>query len=215
MPPPSEAAGLRRSRDDGGWSFACDPDQPAAAAPAIWQPRACAHVVIAEPAPGGFAAARLADLVDAAAVAAESISFRDWHVVLRVDGRHFRIWIRSFAHNEGLAHLAPADLHLKLRLALGASLDCLASGRGVPRPPAAGHPGPSERWRLVQWLRLLDALNERAPARELAAALILAEARRYSAAEWDVSAERKRIMRWQRAATAMRDGGYRRLLGAA
>ena len=34
-----------------------------------------------------------------------------------------------------------------------------------------------------------------------------------TASEWDVSSERRRIARWRRAAVAMRDGGYRSLLG--
>ncbi|MCL6250095.1 DUF2285 domain-containing protein [Altererythrobacter sp. KTW20L] len=80
-----------------------------------------------------------------------------------------------------------------------------------PRP-ACLDPGRSERWRLVQWLRLLDALPEGVSARDLAVELIARDARRYSAAEWDGSSERKRIARWQRQALAVRDGGYLRLL---
>src|SRR3546814_2432883 len=77
-------------------------------------------------------------------------------------------------------------------------------------PP--GQPGPTERWRLVQWLRLLDALDENIAPRDLAATLILPDAGSYSAAEWDASSERRRLARWQRSAIAMRDGGYLALL---
>jgi hypothetical protein len=70
----------------------------------------------------------------------------------------------------------------------------------------------SEHWRLVQWLRLLDALTGGATAREMATELVAHGVHRYSAAEWDASSERKRIARWQCQAVAMRDGGYRRLL---
>jgi hypothetical protein len=80
------------------------------------------------------------------------------------------------------------------------------------RPPACLTPGPSERWRLVQWLRLLDALHEGVSARDLAIDLIARDARHYSAAEWDGSSERKRIARWHRQALALRNGSYRRLL---
>ena len=48
----------------------------------------------------------------------------------------------------------------------------------------------------------------------VAATLIFEGARTFSAAEWDGSSERRRIARWQRAAIAMRDGGYRALLGS-
>ena len=73
-------------------------------------------------------------------------------------------------------------------------------------------PGPSEHWRLVQWLRLIDALSGGATTRELAIELIARDTGQYSAAEWDTSSERKRIARWQRQALAMRDGGYIALL---
>ncbi len=85
---------------------------------------------------------------------------------------------------------------------------------GGARPAPDSVPGATEHWRLVQWLRLLDAMAEGASARDMAAALLLAETRDYSAAEWDASSERRRIARWQRAAVAMRDGGFSALLGA-
>ena len=47
---------------------------------------------------------------------------------------------------------------------------------------------------------------------EVGDGLVAHGVRRYSAAEWDASSERKRIARWQCQAVAMRDGGYRRLL---
>lgn len=204
-----------RSRGAGGWSFACDPEQPAAAAPALWQPGTCAHVAIAEPAAGGTAAARLADLVDAAAVAAEIIAYGDWHLVLRAGGRHRRVAIRSCIANEPLAYHAPADEYADLRLASSMALHRLVVKGGPVQPPRTGQPGPTERWRLAQWLRLLDAAAAGASARDLAASLILEDVRRFSASEWDASSERRRIARWQRAAAAMRDGGYRSLLAAA
>src|SRR3546814_13617338 len=76
---------------------------------------------------------------------------------------------------------------------------CSASGR-------PGQPGPTERWRLVQWLRLLDALDENIAPRDLAATLSLPDAGSYSAAEWDASSERRRLAPWQHSAIAMRDG---------
>lgn len=203
-----------RSRGAGGWSFACDPEQSAAAAPAIWQPGACAHVVIAEPARDGVAAARLTDLVDAAAVAAEIIAYGDWHLVLRSGGRHCRLAIRSCVANEPIAYCATADGDAELRLLTSVSVHRLVAGPGAMDPPRAGQPGPSERWRLSQWLRLLDAIDAGSSARDLAASLILEEVRHFSASEWDASSERRRIARWHRAAIVMRDGGYRRLLGA-
>ncbi|WP_447763366.1 DUF2285 domain-containing protein [Sphingopyxis panaciterrae] len=203
------------SHATGGWFFAFDPDHPAAAAPALWRPQTCAFVTIARPAPKGFAALRLAEIVDGPEIAAELLSYRDWHVVVLAGGRRYRMLIRRCQSNERLAFLAPADAQIALRASMIMALhrDLLDLGRGPLLPH--GVPGPSERWRLIQWLRLLDAMAEGAPAREIAATLLLAEARGYSASEWDASSERRRIARWQRAAIAMRDGGFSTLLRAA
>ena len=199
----------------GGWSFAFDPDLPAAAAPALWRPQACAFVTIARPAPKGFAALRLAEVVDGPEVAAELLSYRDWHVVLRAGGRRYRLLIRRCRSNERLAFLTPADAQAELRASMIIALHRELLDLGGSRPPPDAAPGPSERYRLVQWLRLLDAFAGGESAREIAATLLLADARDYSAAEWDTSSERRRIARWQRAAVAMRDGGFSALLRAA
>lgn len=106
--------------------------------------------------------------------------------------------------------MVPADDHVAARQAATGALHDWIASRTVSVPP--GQPGTTERWRLVQWLRLLDALDEKISSRDLAAALILPDARSYSAAEWDTSSERRRIARWQRGAIAMRDGGYLTLL---
>ncbi|MBR2172060.1 DUF2285 domain-containing protein [Bosea sp. (in: a-proteobacteria)] len=199
----------------GGWSFAFDPDLPAAAAPALWRPQACAFVTIARPAPKGFAALRLAEIVDGPEIAAELLSYRDWHVVLLAGGRRYRLLIRRCRANERLAYLTPADAQAGLRASMIMALHRELLDTGGARPAPDSVPGATEHWRLVQWLRLLDAMAEGASARDMAAALLLAEARDYSAAEWDASSERRRIARWQRAAVAMRDGGFNALLGAA
>ena len=219
MPPPGAARGPppRRSaasRGTGGWSFAPNPDHSAAEAPALWHPRACALVAIAEPAPAGIAAARLAELVRSDRVATEIIGPREWHLVLLLAGRRYRLAIRCCAGNEELAYICPADAQGGVPLALAAALHRGLTGEGTARPPASADPGPTERWRLVQWLRLLDGIAAGASPRDLAAALVAPQAGRYSAAEWDASSERRRIARWQRGALAMRDGGYRALLAA-
>jgi hypothetical protein len=201
---------LPRSPADGGWSFAAHPDLGAAAAPAIWRPDACALVAIAEPAACGFAAARAAELIAAAPAAAELLLHGDWHLVLADRGRRYRLWLRCAA-NERLAYASPADRGGAFRLAVAAALQARTPGGG-PRYLAIGNPGPSERWRLVQLLRLLDAGADGASLRELAAAVLGDEINALSAPDWDQSSERRRIARWQRAAVSLRDGGYRELL---
>lgn len=181
----------------------------------MWRPQACVHVAIARPAPKGFAALRLAEIVEGPQIAAELLSYRDWHVVLLAGGRRYRLLIRRCRANERLAFLTPVDAHTELRAAMMMALHRELLDLGGPRPPPGGKPGPSEHWRLVQWLRLLDAIDEGTAAREIAATLLLAEAHDYSASEWDASSERRRLARWQRAAVAMRDGGFSALLQTA
>lgn len=206
----------RGSRDDGGWSFALDPDRSVTESPALWQPEACAHVAIAEPAPDGFAAPRLAELIASADIASEIILPGEWHLVFVADGRRFRLWLRRFLADERLAYVNPADPHSELRMAVSLAVQRrFSAGVTTHRFLRGGAPGPSERWRLIQWLRLLDASAEGRSARDIAAALILDDAQDFSAADWDGSSERRRIARWHRAAVAMRDGGYQELLGAA
>ena len=215
MPRPAKRVAGRRSaawRSTGGWFFAFDPDHSAAEAPAIWQPRACVLVTTARPAPPGFAAARLADVAKIPGIAAEAIGPVHWHLVLVEAGRRYRLSIEHGGADIALAYTCPADGSAAVRLAVASALHRMMCGAAdVPSAVGAG-PGPTERWRLVQWLRLLDALEAGASLREIAAALIQREVSHYSASEWDASSERRRIGRWRARALAMRDGGFRTLL---
>lgn len=194
----------------GGWSFAVDPDAPAERVPALWRPDICPSVTLAAPAPPSVTGLPLSDVAASAGVAAEWLAHRDWHLVLAVGGRRYRLWIADCLSIEALAYVVPADKHVLERQAATGALHRLIASGSASAPP--GQPGPTERWRLVQWLRLLDALEEDIAPRDLAAALILPDVGSYSAAEWDASSERRRIARWQRSAIAMRDGGYLSLL---
>lgn len=217
MTPPAAALCARRaplatSRRTGGWSFALDPDLSATEAPAIWQPGGCALVAVAEPAPRDLAARPLADLIAAAPIVTEAIAPGEWHLVLGAGGRRYRLAILRCAANEPLAYIAPIAASASLRLALSGALHRILSAPRSARPAACGVPGRSERWRLIQLLRMLDGLAASASPRELAAILLPGRAAGFSASEWDASSERRRIARWRRSAIAMRDGGYRSLL---
>lgn len=181
--------------------------------PAIWQPQICAATAIVQPAPHDFAAACLGHIVQFPC-ANEVIADGDWHLVLRVDGRHLRLWIRGCAGNPAIAALLPSAVAGLARLAPTRQLLGLLSARPKPSDRADSALALSERWRLAQWLRLLDAIAEEAPPRAIAAALMTPEAARMSAAAWDASSERRRLARWRRQALALRDGGYRALLMA-
>lgn len=194
----------------GGWSFAVDPDARAEQAPALWRPELCPSITIAAPAPSGFPGPALSDVAASGGIAAEWLAYREWHLVLAIGGRRYRLWIADCVRDEVLAYVVPADDHVPERQAATGALHGWIMARSASLPP--GQPGPTERWRLVQWLRLLDALDEKIAPRDLAATLILPDAGSYSAAEWDASSERRRLARWQRSAIAMRDGGYLALL---
>lgn len=194
----------------GGWSFAVDPDSSAENAPALWRPELCPSIAIAAPAPSGFAGPAVSDVLASGTIAAEFLAHREWHLVIATDGYHLRLWVADCLANEALAYIVPSDGHVPERQAATGLLDSWLVARAVSE--SVCQPGPSERWRMAQWLRLLDAMAENVPARDLAAALILPDARYYSSAEWDVSSERRRIARWHRSAVAMRDGGYLNLL---
>lgn len=83
---------------------------------------------------------------------------------------------------------------------------------GLASGPPALRPTPFRREHLLTLLRALDGLQAGASQRELATVLIHPQVRRYSAADWIESKERKRIRRWLAEAVELRDGGYIRLL---
>ena len=83
---------------------------------------------------------------------------------------------------------------------------------GMASGPPALRPPPVRREHLLTLLQVLDGHSAGATQRELAASLIHRRVRRYNAAEWVESAERKRIKRWLKEAIELRDGGYLRLL---
>jgi hypothetical protein len=146
-------------------------------------------------------------------IAAEHRDEEGRHLVLSAGMRRYRLNIcGQTTEAEPLAYVLPGDTFWETRQAAVSAFHGHLRLGLVGKLPISLAPGASEHWRLVQWLRLLDALSAGASARELAIELIARDAGRYSAAEWDTSSERKRIARWQRQALAMRDGGYRALL---
>ena len=208
----------RRSRASvwpgtGGWSFAADPDPSPTRRPAIWEPSVAAAILQLRPDPSASRGCDARTIVGDAAIVGQHTEGAQLHIVLASSGRRHRLTIIGNPLDaEPLAYILPTDSFWELRrAAMSAFHEQIHLGLLRPRP-ACLDPGRSERWRLVQWLRLLDALPEGVSARDLAVELIARDARRYSAAEWDGSSERKRIARWQRQALAVRDGGYLRLL---
>jgi hypothetical protein len=146
-------------------------------------------------------------------IAAEHRDEEGRHLVLSAGKRRYRLTIcGETTADEPLAYILPGDAFWETRQAAVTAFHCHLRRGHATKLPIYLAPGASEHWRLVQCLRLLDALPGGVSVRELAVELIARDAGRYSAAEWDTSSERKRIARWQRQALSMRDGGYRALL---
>lgn len=196
----------------GGCFLAFNPDLSPSQEPALWSPQATALTVILDAAPSGFPALTHPDIERAVSIEIDISTADGRHLVVDTEGSRHRLWIKSDDRRASLGYLVIADVHFDTRKAAAERFYDRLTGRTSSRPSARLHPGPSERWRLIQWLRLLDALDQGASAREQAATLIAQDARRISAAEWDISPERKRIARWTEKAVAMRDGGFRELL---
>src|SRR3546814_7509413 len=114
-----------------------------------------------------FRSPALFDVAASGGIAAEWLAYREWHLVLAIGGRRYRLWIADCVHNEALAYVVPADDHIAERQAATGALHGWIMACSASVPP--GQPGPTERWRLVQWLRLLDALDENMAPPTLAA----------------------------------------------
>src|SRR3546814_8098086 len=81
-------------------------------APALWRPELCPSITIAAPAPSGFPGPALSDVAASGGIAAEWLAYREWHLVLAIGGRRYRLWISDCVHYEALAYVVPADDHI-------------------------------------------------------------------------------------------------------
>lgn len=131
------------------------------------------------------------------------------HIILADADGDAHLWVQG-SPNRPLAVMLPFGGDLAIGMAaverLRRRLRGLSAGASPLRPP------PSRCRHLLTLLRVLDGRQMGASRRELAATLIDAAVRAFSAAEWVESRERKRISRWLAEAAELRDGGYIRLL---
>ena len=131
------------------------------------------------------------------------------HLILadRDGDEHLWLWGRP---DQPMAMMLPIGSDPLARLASAERL--FRRLKGIATGPPVVRPTPFRRRHLLTLLQLLDGHRAGASRRELAATLIAADVRDYSAAEWADSRERKRINRWITEAVELRDGGYIRLL---
>mgnify|MGYP003615947677 FL=1 len=96
------------------------------------------------------------------------------HLVLSTAKRRYRLNIcGETTETEPLAYVLPGDAFWETRQAAVSDFHEHCRLGHVKKLPFCLAPGPSEHWRLVQWLRLLDALSGGATTRELALASAL------------------------------------------
>jgi hypothetical protein len=195
----------------GGWSFACDPDLPAALEPAIWRPELAPESLLLAAAPIEYSHAVPLDPA-AIGIVRGGKDGPDGRYLILDDGvgRH-RLWLRDDADGP-LAIVLPLDEDGELRLSVALRLLRRIRGRaGIPPPPRLAVTR-LQRRRLTLLLNIIDRLADGATKREIARALIYPRMERVSAAEWKASSERRRTQRLCDEAKSMVAAGYRQLL---
>jgi hypothetical protein len=139
------------------------------------------------------------------------------------DGRHLvlgdpegshRISFLGRALEDGGAFLIPFDRDFNARLHAVQHFQRKLSGQRSGLPLRSVRLSPPQRMRLALQVRALDAIEENATRREIAAVLIDPDARTIPAIEWKNSALRKQVIRLIAAAQLHMNGGYLALLRA-
>jgi len=181
-------------------------------APQCWQPELVPITVILGAAPEAFPDAQAVDLDAIGPPTAEVSGKSGRHVVIAgTDGEH-RLWLRDDSPSKAMAAVIPLDRDFHMRV---------ASLMRFHRRLFGGRSGAQPRgWALTSYrrnrfdlmLRAFDMREAGASYRDIAAALGEHEAAQLPATEWKDSRARSYVIRLVRAATAMTNGGYRKLL---
>ena len=189
-----------------GISFHAEPATAFDPKLAVARPDLSPTNIVLAPAPVDIGATQIIDEKQLGTIRARMRIGKYLHVILADSDGDEHIWIAG-ALDGPLAMMLPIEADPFARLAAAERL-CHRMAVGPPtlRPP------PFRRLHLLTLLQVLDGLQAGATQRELAASLIHQKVRRYSAADWVESRERKRVRRWIAEAVELRDGGYVRLL---
>lgn len=200
----------RRSRGAGGCPFAYAPDD--LSKPVIWRPDLTAVTVILDPAPEGFDTAMPVDPCALGALLADKAGIDGRHVIVTDAAGEHRLWVRDATPGQPLAAVIPLDKDFFTRIASLLRFHRRLLGRAAG-PLPRGWPLTAYRLaRLDLMLRALDLRNGGGTYRQIAAELGQEDAARLPATEWKISAARSFVMRLVRDATALMNGGYRKLL---
>jgi len=192
-----------------GISFHAEPATAFDPKLAVARPDLSPTSIVLAPAPAGIGAMRGIDEKKLGIIRARMRIGDYLHLILADTDGDEHIWV-SGSLDRPLAMMLPIGTDPFQRLAAAERL-CRRLN-GMSAGPPALRPPPFRRLHLLTLLQVLDGLHAGATQRELAASLIHQKVRRYSAADWIESKERKRVRRWIAEAVDLRDGGYVRLL---
>ena len=194
----------------GACAFAAEAEQPDA--PVIWCPEISPSTIILVPAPPGFDGAAPLDFASAGPILADRRNGDDRHLVLGEPAGDHRLWLHGTDAAARPAILLPIDGALELRVEALWRFYRRLRGRLSGPPPRALQPTPLQRARLILLLQTLDLRLDGAGPRDIAAALLDAEAATLPAVEWKSSATRRKANRLISDALALMNGGYSKLL---
>ena len=192
-----------------GMSFHAAPSSAFDPKLAIARPDLAPDNIVLARAPPDLASAQPFDVAALGSLRATVTLEGRLHVILADADGDAHIWLLD-SPDRPLAAMLPFGANLAIGMAAVERLRRRLRGLAAGAPPL--RPPPSRRRHLLTLLRALDGRQMGASRRELAATLIDAAVRAFSAAEWVESRERKRIGRWLAEAIELRDGGYTRLL---
>lgn len=196
-------------RAAGGCAFAPDPDEHEIP---LWRPEVFPGTVILIPVPEGFEEARHLDPSLMGPFAVEWRDASNRHLVLADSGGDHYLCLAQAQPGRGLAAILPLDAAFDLRIEAVTRLLRRLRGRSAGPLPRALELTPQRRARLIQLLHALDFRLAGAGPRQIAAALLDAEAQALPAIEWKSSATRRKANRLIRDAQGLMNGGYRTLL---
>lgn len=195
-------------RAAGGCAFAPDPDERDIP---LWRPEVFPGTVILAPAPEGFENTRHLTSSVLGPFAVDWRNTSGHHLVLADSGGDHYLCLAQAEPGQCLAAILPLDAAFDLRIEAVTRLYRRLRGRPAG-PLRALALTPQRRVRLIQLLHTLDFRFAGAGPREIAAALLDAEAQALPAIEWKSSATRRKANRLIRDAQGLMNGGYRTLL---
>lgn len=195
---------------NGGCAFLLDPDRSASETAIFWRPELVASVLLIEPAPAVFLAAKRLDQLDLTHATLHAQPGGEGAIILAdPDGDHHLV-VGAIDPAQPLAVLLPLDDNFHIRAEAALRFQRRLFGRAPGPLPRALTLTPRRRLRLVRMVRALDGRSADATYREIAG--VLFDTPRQSATEWKTSSIRAQTIRLVKDAETMVRGGYLRLL---